>query len=123
MNLNLLQRPKRVRAGTNTLYIYAPSVLSEGLKLKPETIIKILEVHEGPTPEKTTLKVMEHRVWQTHTHNWYAGSDDFCTKVRMKRGDYEENERPVCGCEKPLTEMPEELRKATHFVLLSDIGR
>ncbi len=123
MNLSLIQRPKRVRADTKTLYIYAPSVLSEDGKLKAETIIKILEVNEGPTPEETVLKVIEHRTWKTHTSNWYSGSDNLCTKIRMEGGEYDEAERPKCGCEKPLAEMPDNLREATHYVLLSDIGK
>ena len=124
MNLTLIQRPTKVRADTKTLYIYAPSVLSEGFRLKAETAIKILEVHEGPTPQETTLKVMEVDAWITHTNTWYRGSKHACTKVMEKRGMYADGEeRPVCGCEKPLADMPEELRKATHYVLLSDIGK
>ena len=122
MNLTLIQRPTKVRADTKTLYIYAPSVLSEGFKLKAETAIKILEVHEGPTPQETTLKVMEADAWETHTTLWYRRAT-FCTQVKEKRGEYDGEERPVCGCEKPLADMPEELRKATHYVLLSDIGK
>ena len=123
MNLTLIQRPKKIRADTKTLYIYAPSVLSEGFKLKAETAIKILEVHEGPTPQETTLKVMEADAWVSHTNTRYRGPEHGCTKVKEKRGDYDGEERPVCGCEKPLADMPEELRKATHYVLLSDIGK
>jgi hypothetical protein len=128
MNLALIQRPKRVRADTKALYIYAPSVLSEDGKLKAESVIKILEVNEGPTPEETVLKVIEHEVWFNHCRNWYGKSDQLCTKTREARGDYLEGQkqagpRPECGCEKPLAEMPEHLRNATHFVLLSDIGK
>jgi hypothetical protein len=128
MNLALIQRPKRVRADTKTLYIYAPSVLSEDGKLKAESVIKILEVNDGPTPEETVLKVIEYDVWLSHTRNWYGNSDALCTKTKEERGEYDEgreNEgaRPECGCEKPLAEMPDVLRNATHFVLLSDIGK
>ncbi len=125
MNLALIQRPKRVKARGKQLYIYAPSVLMEGFSLKAESIIKILDVHEGPTPEETTLKVMENEVWESHTRNWYSTSADLCTFVREARGHYKSANtvRPECGCEKDLAEMPEQLRKATHFVLLSDIGK
>ena len=123
VNLALIQRPKKVNATSKQFYIYAPSVLCEGFSLKAETVIKILEVHEGATPEETTLKVMEHEEWKKHTHNWYRRSGDLCTFTREQRGDYGEGERPQCGCEKPLAEMPDNLREATHFVLLSDIGK
>jgi hypothetical protein len=128
MNLALIQRPKRVRADTKALYIYAPSVLSEGSKLKAESIIKILEVNEGATPEETVLKVIENEVWEQHTRQWYGRSEDLCTKTREARGDYLEGQkqagpRPQCGCEKPLADMPDKLRDATHYVLLSDIGK
>ncbi len=125
MNLALIQRPKKVSASSKHLYIYAPSVLMEGFSLKAESIIKILEVHEGPTPEETTLKVIEHKVWQIHTRRrpGWKDEDSLCTFVRDKRGDYETGKRPVCNCEKPLAEMPDNLREATHYVLLSDIGK
>ena len=129
MNLALIQRPKKVKARGNKLYIYAPSVLMEGFSLKAESIIHILEVHEGDSPEETTLKVIEHEAWQTHIRiwDWRKECDGLCTIVLEGRGKYsvvgKESERPKCGCEKELAEMPEELRKATHFVLLSDIGK
>ena len=123
MNLALIQRPKKVSATSDQLYIYAPSVLMEGFSLKAESIIKIIEVHEGDSPEETTLKVIEHEAWQTHTRMWCGRKEGLCTLVREARGDYEEGQRPKCGCEKELTDMPDELRKATHFVLLSDIGK
>ena len=121
MNLALIQRPKKVSATSKQLYIYAPSVLCEGFGLKTGSIIKILEVHEGQTPQETTLKVMEHRAWEEHTYKWKR-PDDLCTFIREERGAYD-GERPVCDCEKPLDEMPDNLRAATHFVLLSDIGK
>ncbi len=121
MNLALIQRPKKVSATSDQLYIYAPSVLMEDFSLKAKTIIKILKVYEGDSPEETTLKVIEHEAWEAHTYRY--GRSSTCTLVRDERGDYEQGQRPECGCEKELTEMPEELRKATHFVLLSDIGK
>ena len=124
MNLALIQRPKKVNASSKTLYIYAPSVLMDGFKLKPESIIKILEVHEGDSPETTTLKVITNDAWAQHTTRWYGDSSKLCTKTKERRGLYGDNEtRPECGCEKPLDEMPDELRSAVHYVLLSDIGK
>lgn len=124
MNLSLIQRPKRVSASSDTLYIYAPSVLMEGNKLKPTTVIKVLEVHEGDTPEETTLKVMDHEVWQRHTRHWYNKAESEQCKIALaRRGEYDGGERPKCVCEGPLEDMPEELRNGTHFVLLSDIGK
>jgi hypothetical protein len=125
MNLALIQRPKKVSTTSKQLYIYAPSVLCEGFKLKPESIIKVIGVHEGPTPQETTLKVVEHEAWLQHTRHWYGRTDGLCTFTKEKRGDYEEEGvvRPECDCEKPVEDMPDKLRAATHFVLLSDIGK
>jgi len=125
MNLSLIQRPKRVSASSDTLYIYAPSVLMEDNALKAKTIIKILEVHEGDTPQETTLKVMENDVWQEHARNWYGrmDSDKLCKLTLAKTGKYDGGERPACVCEGPIDDMPEHMKKATHFVLLSDIGK
>ncbi len=127
MNLSLLQRPKKVRAGTKALYIYAPSVLDNDRALKPETVIKILEVNEGPTTQETVLKVMEHEVWARHRRRRWGreDEDELCTFSKEEEGAYIDppTKRPMCGCEKPLAEMPEDLQKATHYVLLSDIGK
>jgi hypothetical protein len=124
VNLSLLQRPKKVRSDTKALYIYAPSVLDNDRKLKPEAIIKILEVNEGPTPEETVLKVIENDVWVQHQRRWYGREKDLCTFIKAKHGEYDDcGERPQCECEKPLAEMPDLLREATHYVLLSDIGK
>jgi hypothetical protein len=125
MNLALIQRPKKVTATSKQLYIYAPSVLCEGFSLKPESIIKVIDVHEGSTPQETTLKVVEHDVWLQHTRHWYGRTEGLCTFTKEKRGDYEAEGvvRPECDCEKPVEEMPDNLRAGTHFVLLSDIGK
>ena len=124
MNLSLIQRPKRVSASSDTLYIYAPSVLMDGGKLKAETIIKVLEVHDGDTPQETSIKVMEHEVWQAHWRNRYGvGNDDRCTKAQARDGVYDGAERPKCVCEGPIEDMPELMGNATHYVLLSDIGK
>ena len=123
VNLSLIQRPKRVSAHSETLYIYAPSVLMEGNKLKPKTIIKILEVHEGPTPQETTLKVMDNSVWADHWYDRY-GTGERCKINRARAGEYDAaTERPKCICEGPIEDMDEAMKNATHFVLLSDIGK
>jgi len=121
MNLALLQRPKKAKIGKQ--YIYAPSVLSEGLSLSPGSVVVVCEIHEGPTPQETTLKVIEDDTWREHTVYWCGRStNNLCTLVRAKRGDYKESERPVCDCEKPIEKMPESLKEGTHFILLSDVG-
>ena len=123
MNLSLIQRPKRVSASSDTLYIYAPSVLMEDGKLKAKTIIKVLEVHDGDTPEETTLKVMENDVWKEHCGYKWVITDDKCKIAMAKQGEYDGVERPKCVCEGPIEDMPEVMKNATHFVLLSDIGK
>jgi hypothetical protein len=126
MNLSLVQRPKRVSASSETLYIYAPSVLMEDHKLKPKTIIKVLEVHEGPTPEETMLKVMENDVWTYHYRNHYGREEGECKLWQQRhtgRYDTATTERPKCVCEGAIEDMPEAMKNATHFVLLSDIGK
>ena len=124
MNLSLIQRPKRVSAHSDTLYIYAPSVLMEGNKLKPETVIKILEVNEGDTPSSTMLKVMEHDQWIDHWHNYYGTPEDNCKLAEQRSGVYDTaTERPKCVCEGAIEDMPTKMQGATHYVLLSDIGK
>lgn len=123
MNLSLIQRPKRVSASSETLYIYAPSVLMEGGKLKPETVIKVLEVHEGKTAQETTLKVMVQEVWNIHYRNWYGQPETQCKIAMARQGAFDNTERPKCVCEGPIEDMPEDMRGATHYVLLSDIGK
>jgi hypothetical protein len=124
MNLSLLQRPKRVNASSDAIYIYAPSVLMEGSKLKPGTYIKVLEVHKGDTPDSTTLKVMEANVWERH-YTYGYGSRPGCKlyEHRKNRCAGRNPDREKCECEGPVEDMQEKLREATHFVLLSDIGR
>ena len=124
MNLSLIQRPKRVDPHSETLYIYAPSVLMEGGTLKPETIIKVLEVHEGDTREETTIKVMAHDAWLEHYRNYYGTNEDQCKLALQRQGVYDSSdERPKCICEGPIADMPEKMKNATHFVLLTDIGK
>ena len=120
VNLSLIQRPKRVSATSDTLYIYAPSVLMDGGKLKAKTIIKVLEVHEGDTPQETSIKVMEYEMWQKHWNNWSLSR---CKLALARQGEYDTQERPKCVCEGPIADMPEKMRDATHYILLSDIGK
>ncbi len=126
VNLSLIQRPKRVSATSDTLYIYAPSVLMEGNKLKAKTIIKVLEVHEGDTAAETMLKVMVNDTWQEHSRKYYGSGDTevHCKLTLAKAGEYDTlSERPKCVCEGPIEDMPDDMANATHFVLLSDIGK
>ena len=126
VNLSLIQRPKRVSAASDTLYIYAPSVLMEGNKLKSKTIIKVLEVHEGDTAAETMLKVMVNDTWQEHSRKYYGKGDTevHCKLTLAKAGEYDTlSERPKCVCEGPIEDMPDDMANATHFVLLSDIGK
>lgn len=126
VNLSLIQRPKRVSATSDTLYIYAPSVLMEGNKLKPKTIIKVLEVNAGDTPQETMLKVMDNDVWQEHSRHRYGRLDTehLCKITLAKHGEYDGvDKRPKCVCEGPIKDMPSDMGRATHYVLLSDIGK
>ena len=106
MNPSLLQRPTKVKPNTNVKYIYAPSVLTEGCKLEPGTVIKVLEVHKGKTKDETMLKVVTDAAWQGHVYG-----------IDHKRDDDE------CGCKQPINEMIGNLKNNVFFVLLSDIGK
>ncbi|KKM03900.1 hypothetical protein LCGC14_1769800 [marine sediment metagenome] len=67
INLSLLTRPKRVKQGTKTIYVYAPAVVSTTPAINPGTCIKILEVlpNEGEWSD-TLLKVLTHEKWEEH---------------------------------------------------------
>ena len=112
MNPSLLQRPTKVEANTKVLYIYAPSVLTEGCKLEPGTVIKVLEVHKGKTKDETMLKVVTNEAWLDHDYRAHRGAN-------FKIED--------CDCQKPINEMKHEkednLKGNVFFVLLSDIGK
>lgn len=112
MNPSLLQRPTKVKPNTNVKYIYAPSVLTEGCKLEPGTIIKVLEVHKGKTKDETMLKVVDEAVWSDHI--WRVHRQQTGFKIED------------CNCRKPIDEMEEstdKLKDSVFFVLLSDIGK
>lgn len=117
MNLSLLQRPKKINKGTNTLYIYHPSVVTSSDVLEPGDVLKILDVFEGNVREETTLKVITHNDWDDH--RWGRGmprciKDDVDT--RRHEGEY-------CECEKELSEMDDAFKSKVHYVLLSDVGK
>lgn len=112
MNLSLLKQPKRIKKGTNTLYIYAPSVATTSDKLEPGTALRILDVFEGPSAAETTLKTMAADDWQNHK---YGRLGKACTKG-FSRED-------PCDCEKELSEMGAALKERVHYVLLTDVGK
>ncbi len=108
MNPSLLQRPTKVKPNTNVKYIYAPSVLTEGCKLEPGTVIKVLEVHKGKTKDETMLKVVTDGAWADHKYSMHH-------RKSFKIED--------CDCTKPINEMTGDLKNHVFFVLLSDIGK
>jgi len=111
MNLSLLQRPKKIKAGTQTMYVYHPSVVTTSATLEPGDILRILDVFEGNKASETTLKVVTAEDWQNH--KWGRG-------VPSCRKDYEDE---MCDCEKELSEMSEAFKEKVHYVLLSDVGK
>lgn len=117
VNLSLLQRPKKVKAGTRALFIYSPSELTTSVKLKPGCVVGIVDVFEGDTPEETTLKVMEASDLEEHIRGYY--DESACIAWRS---NYNREENP-CHCHKDPSEMPESLRDKVHYVLLTDIGK
>jgi hypothetical protein len=115
MNLSLLQRPKKIKPGTKTMYVYHPSVVTTSATLEPGVILKILDVFEGDTTSETTLKVMTAEAWQSHL--WGRGVAG-CTK------EYDaDNPDCFCDCEKELSEMSDAFKENVHYVLLSDVGK
>jgi hypothetical protein len=115
MNLSLLQRPKKIKPGTKTMYVYHPSVVTTSATLEPGDILKILDVFEGDTTSETTLKVMTASHWQDHL--WGRRGESGCTK------EFKDNPDCSCDCEKGLSEMSEAFKENVHYVLLSDVGK
>ncbi len=118
MNLSLLQRPKKIRPGTNTMYIYYPAVVTSNEVIKPGTVLRILDVFEGDSTSTTTLKVMSAKDWDSHK----------CGRVGMPRcikddADTRREEGESCDCEKELSEMSDTFKELVHYVLLSDVGK
>jgi len=108
MDLSLLRRPKRIKSNTQTLYIYAPSIVSSGLGLEPGTVVRVLDVYEGSNYEETTLRVMTEDTYSVHKYN--VG----CTRYK-----YPSNE---CDCKLPTEQMPDRLKSNVFHILLSDLG-
>ncbi len=119
INLSLLTRPRRVKQGTKTIYVYAPAVVSTTPAINPGTCIKILEVlpNEGEWSD-TLLKVLTHEKWEEH-NSYYRSSQDRPLCSRYKRDEVD----PMCACELPFEDMPEYIKKHVHYVLITDIGK
>ena len=119
INLSLLTRPRRVKQGTKTIYVYAPPVVSANPVIKPGTCLKILEVlpNDGEWSD-TLLKVIKHEEWERH-NSYYKASQDEPMCSRYKRDEV----YPMCACELPFEEMPEYIKKHVHYVLITDIGK
>ena len=121
INLSLLTRPRRVKQGTKTIYVYSPPVISANPVIKPGTCLKILEVmpNDGEWSD-TLLKVITHEMWEEHTSYWKAAEDEpMCSRYSRKKHGIEE----MCACELPFEEMPEYIKKHVHYVLITDIGK
>ena len=120
VNLSLLQRPKKIKAGTKTAFVYAPCELTVNGVIKPGEAINIVDVFEGDTPEETTLKVMRHGDWLSHTNGYYQDHGEMhCT---TRRDGYDRNDAP-CHCHMEPSDMPESFREKIHYVLLTDVGK
>ena len=119
INLSLLTRPRRVKQGTKTIYVYAPPVVSANPVIPPGTCIKILEVlpNEGEWSD-TLLKVLTYEKWEEHDAYWKASQDEpTCSRYRRDEVD------PMCACELPFEDMPEYIKQHVHYVLITDIGK
>ena len=116
MNLSLLQRPKRVKKNTKTLYIYYPTIATTSNTLVPGEVLKVLDVFKGDSTSETTLKVITYKDWEDH--RWGRGLP-FCTRNTRSTAP----EAELCDCEKELSEMSDEFKAVVHYVLLSDIGK
>jgi len=120
VNLSLLQRPKKIKAGTKTTFVYVPCELTVNPAIDPGEAINIIDVFEGDTPEETTLKVMRHADWVQHNRAYYQDDDEMqCT---TRNDGYDRNDTP-CHCHMEPSEMPEKFRTKIHYVLLTDVGK
>ena len=66
LNPNLLRRPTRVKANTDVIYIYSPSIVTENPDLPTGTAISIVEVTKIEDTNQTLLVVVKHEdrsVW------------------------------------------------------------
>ena len=120
INLSLLQRPKKIKAGTKTAFVYAPCELTVNDAIEPGEAINIIDVFEGATPEETTLKVMRHSDWIEHTKGYYQLNNEMqCT---TRNDGYDKKNNP-CHCHMEPDDMPEPFRSKVHYVLLTDVGK
>ena len=114
MNLELLYRPTKIKPNTQTLYIFAPSIVASGLGLKPGTIVRVLDVYQGETYETTSVRVITEDKYKRHKLL------DGCSRYTK----FEERTlKCLCMCEQPTETMNAELRNAVFHVLLSDLGK
>ncbi len=120
VNLSLLQRPKKIKAGTKTTFVYAPCELTVNGVIEPGEGINIVDVFEGDTPEETTLKVMRRSDWMNHTYRAYPDNDEMQCITRNE--GYDRNDKP-CHCHMEPSDMPESFRAKIHYVLLTDVGK
>jgi len=109
MDLSLLRRPKRIKSNTQTLYIYAPSIVSSGIGLEPGTVVRVLDVYEGKCYDETTLRVIDEDTYQTHS--WRKNCKRYVS-------DNEE-----CECKLPTEQMESSMRDKVFHILLSDLGK
>lgn len=119
VNLSLLQRPKKIKAGTRTAFVYAPSEVTVNDKLDIGSAINILDVFEGATPAETTLKVMRHGDWKNHVGGYLDAGEMQCT---TRDEGYNRNDSP-CHCHMEPSEMPKIFRNKVQYVLLTDVGK
>ena len=115
MNFHLLQTPCRVKAFSNTRYIYKPSVVSESMSLKPGATVCVVGVTEGKDAGSTAVKVMTSSIFLSHVEKGKYGASE-CSRLDAEKYD------DVCECELPIEKMSA-LRDSTFIVLLADLGR
>jgi hypothetical protein len=115
VNLSLLSRPTRVKAGTKTVYIYAPAEVTTNEKMKVGTAIRVLGVFPGDTPSETTLRIISADDMEQHSrydcHAYYTARERSDRSLR------------VCDCECKLSEMSDDFKGKVRYVLLADIGK
>ena len=120
VNLSLLQRPKKIKAGTKTAFVYAPSEVTVNDAIDIGDAINIVDVFEGDTPAETTLKVMTVSDWEQHVKGCCQEDGEMLCTTRQD--GYDRNDNP-CHCHMEPADMPEVFRAKVHYVLLSDIGK
>jgi hypothetical protein len=118
MNLTLLQPVKKIKPGSKTMFIYAPSVVTGNEKMEPGTILRVLDVFEGTSTSDTTLKVMTADDFAEHSRRTMWNDDSTaCQRYIREEAD------PKCECEKELSEMSDDFRSKVHYILLADVRK